>query len=79
MTSSQTRSMMAEKNAKCINSNFSHFKSIICYCGLDNFKSFSCILLKFVWHVTNKEYRNVRFTVIFHILRHLLDLVVAIT
>ena len=35
---------------------FAFYKKIIWFCGRDNLKSFSCILFKFVMHVTNKDF-----------------------
>ena len=48
---------MAEKYSQWpIYCDFSHFTSIILPCGRDNFKSFSCILLKFLIHGTNNQF-----------------------
>ena len=45
-----------KKNSKwLIYLDFLHFTSIIWPCGRENMKSFSCILLKFVMHATNKQ------------------------
>ena len=38
--------------------DFLHFMSIIWPCGHDNMKSFLFILLKFVMHVTNKQFSD---------------------
>ena len=56
------------------------FYWIIWPCGRDNLKSFSCILFKFVMHITNKQFsdkfnngckkiQNGRFSAIFRISR----------
>ena len=37
---------------------FFHFTTIILPCGPDNLNSFSCFVLKFVKHVTNKEFSD---------------------
>ena len=59
ITSSRTSSIMAEKVFKwLIYFDFSHFKSIIRPSGQDNYKSFSCILLKFILHVANNQFSD---------------------
>ena len=55
VTSSRTSSIMAEKIEMPDLLHFPHFTSIILPCGCNNFKSFSCILLKFVMYVTNDQ------------------------
>ena len=55
LTSSWTSLIMAEQNFKLqIYCNFSH--SISWPCRNDYLKSFSCILFKFVMHVTNRQF-----------------------
>ena len=56
---SRTSSIMAEKNCYwLIYCDFSHVTSIIRHCERDNLKSFTCILFKFVKHVTNKQFSD---------------------
>ena len=50
---------MAEKKSKwLIYCDFSHFASIIWTEVRDNMKSFLFILLKFLYHVTNKQFAD---------------------
>ena len=38
--------------------DFAHFTSIIWPCVLDNLKNFTCIIFKFLMHVTNKQFSD---------------------